>query len=385
MPEINLTPLVDFAGAALGALMALLLATGTRGNRDANRWLAAYSGCLALLSLGDFAEDSRLVLARPHLAHLTDWLIFLVGPCSWMYVRRLAMQAEPSFRRWLWHCLPAALCLLLLVPFYALPADEKLAAVAAELADGSRLELPLAIAATQVLAYWVASLVALRRYDVLLRGQFSSLEKRKLSWFKWMLGINFAMWVLWMVGLTLETSWAIWLDRLAIPLGFYVLAFLGIRQPAIFAGRSAATGAPALPEVPPAGSAARPPARYQRSGLSKESVPALLARLEELVRAEKPWLENDLTLAQLAERLGLSTHHVSQLLNEELGTTFFDYVNAQRVREVQRCLVDPMYGSQTILAIALSAGFNSKAAFNAAFRQHTGMTPSAYRLKGRAD
>jgi AraC-like DNA-binding protein len=397
MQAFGFSPLIDFASVALGFLLALLLATGRRGNRAANHWLAGYVGSLSLLSLGDLFVDSRLVLDWPHLAHLTDWLIFLVGPFLWMYVRRLTMHADPGFRGWLLHCIPALLCLLLLTAFYVLPQEQKQSIVAQEIAaGGSKLELPLIVAAIQLLAYWAACLGTLWRFAVELRAQFSSLEKRTFAWLKWMLGVNLAMWLLWILGLSLQTAWAQWLDRLAIPIGFYLLAFLGMRQPAVFVGHSAfvplapeSGGGAGLPErrdpsdtsAQRAGSQAP---RYARSGLDKGRVPELLARLEELVRTEKPWLENDLTLTQLSGRLGISAHHLSQLLNDEIGMTFFDYVNRLRVQEVQRCLSDPAYGSQTILDIALASGFNSKAAFNAAFRLHTGMTPSAFRLQRRA-
>ncbi|MEZ5531863.1 MAG: helix-turn-helix transcriptional regulator [Steroidobacteraceae bacterium] len=392
MQALDLSPSIDFAGVALGLLMAFVLATGRRGNRAANRWLAAYAGSLALLSLGDFFEDSRLVLHMPHLAHLTDWLIFIVGPCLWMYVRRLTLHDDPRFSRWLLHCVPALLCLLFLATFYVLPAEEKRTLVAAEIGEGrGKPGLALMLAAIQLLIYWWASLTTLRRFVPELRARFSSLEKRTFAWLKWMLAINLIMWLLWMAGLTLQASWATWLDTIAVPLGFYLLAFLGIRQPALFTGRDAFVprGAQhgARDDPDPDGSATMPAspmpgavsARYVRSGLDKARVPQLLERLQTLVQTEKPWLENDLTLAQLAERLGVSTHHLSQLLNEELGATFFDFVNALRVKEVQRCLVDPAYREQTILEVALASGFNSKAAFNAAFKAYTGTTPSRFR------
>jgi protein tyrosine phosphatase (PTP) superfamily phosphohydrolase (DUF442 family) len=62
-----LAPLVDVAGLALGLLIALVLAHCRRGNRSANRWLAAYAAALALLSFGDLVEDARWALAWPHM------------------------------------------------------------------------------------------------------------------------------------------------------------------------------------------------------------------------------------------------------------------------------------------------------------------------------
>ncbi|KPF68667.1 hypothetical protein IP84_08425 [beta proteobacterium AAP99] len=106
---------------------------------------------------------------------------------------------------------------------------------------------------------------------------------------------------------------------------------------------------------------------------------ALQARLDELLATERPYLDNDLSLAALAQMLQTSTHHLSYVLNQRLGQSFYDLINERRVREVQRCLRDPAYASQSILEIALDSGFSSKATFNAAFRKHAGTTPSAYR------
>jgi len=234
----------------------------------------------------------------------------------------------------------------------------------------------LAVAALQMLGYWVAALFTLRGFGRELRLRFSSIERRAFTWLSTMLLITFGMWLLWLLGISIDAAWAPWLDVVAVPAGLYLLAFLGMRQPALFAGRLAFVEL----EPAPAPTEPRPEApRYARSGLDRAQVPGLRIRLEELMRLEKPWLENDLTLAELAARANLPPHQLSQLLNEEIGASFFDYINARRVDEVRRCLADPAYSGETILAIALAAGFNSKAAFNQAFKQHTGKTPSAFR------
>ncbi|MCC7461137.1 MAG: helix-turn-helix transcriptional regulator [Gammaproteobacteria bacterium] len=382
-------PLLQFAGIALGLLLAVLLWSGGRGNRTANRWLAGYVVALVVLTAGDLLEETRWVLAWPHVAHIGDWLIFLVGPLLWMYVRRLTMHPGPTAQRWLLHAIPAVLCLALLVPFYLQPAARKEVLVAADLASAGEVADPvLVLAGLQLLIYWWASLVTLRRFRRALRGNFSSLEHRTFAWLRWMLIVNLAMWLLWVAALLGRAAWIDWLDVVAVPFGFYALAFLAVRQLAVFVGRSAFT-MPGGPEVSADATAATasiesaPPVRYQRSGLDRARIPQLLASLEAVMQTEKPWLENDLTLGELAGRTGLSVHHLSQLLNEGLGATFFDYVNARRVEEVKRCLADRAYDGQTILAVALEAGFSSKAAFNAAFRQHTGTTPTQFRSRAR--
>lgn len=97
------------------------------------------------------------------------------------------------------------------------------------------------------------------------------------------------------------------------------------------------------------------------------------------MKAKKPYLEPDLTLPKLAEDLNLSTHHVSQVINEMHGENFFNFINKYRVEEVKRKIQDPEFQNYSLLGIAYESGFNSKSAFNRVFKNSTGMTPSEFR------
>jgi len=370
MHSLTFSSLVHSAGFALGVLLAVLLLTNKQGNRAANRWLAAYISCLALLWFEDVVEETRVILVYPSIAHLTDWMLFLVGPCLWMYVRRLTQNEKPTFLWWLPHTWLAVLCFLFLATnFYFEPRAQKIADIRADYAllEHSINEGVL-IAAIHVMCYWVASLFVLRRFNASLRERYSSLGERSFGWLRTMLSITLVMWIIWFVSLLQFAPWSDVLASIAVVPGVYLLAFFGLRQPQVF-----------LDEEEPAPTPEVATARYARSGLDRARVPEFLARLDNVMRTEKPWLESDLTLADLATRAELSPHNLSQLLNEEIGKSFFDYINSQRVEEVKRCLADATYDSQTILDIALAAGFSSKTAFNAAFRQHTSTTPSEFR------
>jgi AraC-like DNA-binding protein len=95
--------------------------------------------------------------------------------------------------------------------------------------------------------------------------------------------------------------------------------------------------------------------------------------------AEKPWQDSELTLATLAERLNSTPHKLSEVLNAEIGQTFYDFVNGYRVREVQRRIKAGDARALKMLALALDAGFASKSTFNQAFKKHTSQTPSGFR------
>ena len=94
---------------------------------------------------------------------------------------------------------------------------------------------------------------------------------------------------------------------------------------------------------------------------------------------EKPYLDSDLTLQKLAKAVSISHHHLSQTINEQLNQSFIDFINAYRIEAAKRMLVDPAKKHYSILAVSEEVGFNSKSAFNTAFKKHAHTTPSEFR------
>ena len=97
-----------------------------------------------------------------------------------------------------------------------------------------------------------------------------------------------------------------------------------------------------------------------------------------LMETEKVYLDSELGLSQLAEKIDVSTNHLSMLLNDYIGKNFYDYVNYFRVEEVKSRLKNPEYQKQTLSSIGGDCGFNSKSAFNRIFKNLTGKTPSEF-------
>jgi len=93
---------------------------------------------------------------------------------------------------------------------------------------------------------------------------------------------------------------------------------------------------------------------------------------------DRPWTDSELTLADLADRLGTTPHKLSEVLNAQIGKTFYDFVNGYRVRDVQRRIQNGEARTRKMLALALDAGFASKSTFNQAFKKHTNQTPSDF-------
>jgi len=103
----------------------------------------------------------------------------------------------------------------------------------------------------------------------------------------------------------------------------------------------------------------------------------LFATLKEQMEAKQLYLNNGLTLLDLAKTTGLSRHHLSEVLNRYAGKNFYEFVNEYRVAHAKRRLVEDK--SAKVLDIAIEAGFSSKTTFNVIFKQFTGQTPTQYR------
>lgn len=98
-------------------------------------------------------------------------------------------------------------------------------------------------------------------------------------------------------------------------------------------------------------------------------------RLDKLME-EKVYLDEDLSVAELADQAGIKHYQLSEYLNRVMGSNFARYVNSHRVEEARRLLESESDAS--ILSIAYQCGFNSKANFNLAFKTETGLSPREY-------
>lgn len=103
----------------------------------------------------------------------------------------------------------------------------------------------------------------------------------------------------------------------------------------------------------------------------------ILKSLQALFEQERVHLDEDLSLEELARRLRLSTHQMSEFLNRRLGLSYAELVNRYRVAEACRLLRER--GELSLIEICYEAGFRSKGAFHTAFRQITGTTPLRFR------
>jgi len=119
--------------------------------------------------------------------------------------------------------------------------------------------------------------------------------------------------------------------------------------------------------------------KYEYSALTQLDLSSYRKKLIEYLEKDKPYMNNELKLQDIASYLGLPPYQLSQVINAELKTNFYSLINKYRIEEAKRLLIDPNKQHLNILEIAFETGFNSKSAFNTAFKKNTTITPSQYK------
>jgi AraC-like DNA-binding protein len=119
--------------------------------------------------------------------------------------------------------------------------------------------------------------------------------------------------------------------------------------------------------------------KYRKSSLTEEGKQKILGNIIIEFETQQYYLENLASLSDLAKKVGESPHHVSQVLNEKLDKNFFELLAKYRVEKAKMILNEDHKNRLTIEEISEMVGYNSKTAFNNAFKKLTGKTPSEFR------
>jgi AraC-like DNA-binding protein len=118
-------------------------------------------------------------------------------------------------------------------------------------------------------------------------------------------------------------------------------------------------------------------AAYASTTLASVDCAAAIARLEGLMARDRLYADPELSLPGLADRLGLTAHQLSELLNVRIGKGFARFLREHRIAAAKAMLVDEP--SASVLSVGLSVGFATQSTFYEAFREIEGSTPGQYR------
>lgn len=376
--------LVAIVGALQGFLLSGVL-VAQRSNVTANRLLAALMAVFTIyLAWGPY-YSAGIIRVYPHLfgiSYLTPWTF---GPLVYLYSRAASDRSWRFTWRELVHFGPVAIVFLLAAPLYAMSGAEKIALWDRWAVGG--LTPPLSnvdpLKYVSGLAYSAATVSYLRRHRRNVEHSYSNIARVNLRWLLWLSAASGGIWLL-VTGLVIShvsTSLRDGHITFTMALLVYGTGYMGLRQPEIFRHETvdySLVNPPAVEASSPRVAPDHASPQYERSGLDEDEAQLLKTSLLTLMEREQPWKDSELLLSDLAARVDSTPHKLSEVLNAQVGQTFYDFVNGYRVREVQRRIKAGEARSRKMLALAMDAGFASKSTFNEVFKRHTKQTPSDF-------
>lgn len=224
--------------------------------------------------------------------------------------------------------------------------------------------------------YFVLSISFFKKLDIDIFNNFPSCEHVDLDWLRKLVYIFGTIWTVLMIFTILHHvfhlfSWIFCTHGLTLSLSAFIIliGYYGLKQQEIFIHYPDRN----IEYV------TEPKSKYAGISLSDADIEAYVNKIKQCMATEKPYLDADISLPELANKLQIPSHHLSRVINEQFGTNFFDFINQYRIEEVKARIRDPEFEKLSLLGIAFDSGFNTKSAFNRVFKKMTGFTPSEYR------
>ncbi|GAA4275076.1 helix-turn-helix transcriptional regulator [Aquimarina gracilis] len=321
--------------SCLGVIQALFLCfylfTVKKGNKRANRFLA-----FVLLGLTIRIGKSifhNYIEVDPRIRNVAIATILAVGPFLWFYGKALFEKQQTFSNKQYLHLIPFGLFVLLspIIP--------------------NRGDTASYIAYGLVFVHLGIYLGVCWNYIFKVKDQITP---QLLQWYRnIVVGVS-VVWVLY-VGILLRWIPFYILGAISFSFLMYLFTYLLLKRH-VFALE-----------------------KYSNSTIDRLTSKKVLKKAKKLLVEDEIFLQNDVSLNNVAKQLEVTPRELSQVINENEQKNFSEFVNHYRIQKAKALLVDPKYVNEKIATIAYDCGFGNVTSFNLVFKAETEITPSQYR------
>lgn len=365
----------------LGIVQAIFLSFFFLSKENRKRQTNIFHGALLLVMAACILEIFLMYTGYiQHCFYLVDFsepLSFAIGPLYYFLI--VSLINGKLERKQYWHLLPVLLYFLMVLPFYVLPENEKYNAWISSYHPG--LLFRDVHYDYDPRMFWVtdnhseSTLISLAFYGILTVIAIVKAFKQKQESFKnpshpvlqalrrQVIQFVAVTSILLLIKILFLNDTGDHFVAVLIAIIIYLNSFQVIRHSNFFQPAS-------LTEA----------TKYKTSALTADMQSLLLQKLNTVFENDKPYLQADFSLPELAKKLSTSVHILSQVINEGLGKNFFELTAQYRMEEAKRLLKENP--NMKVEEVAERVGYSSKSSFNTVFKKITGQTPSQFRAQG---
>lgn len=381
----NLLLFIVGVGVLQSIFLASLIYFHPKSDRSVNTFLAVYIFCYCIPMLTPIVQH----FFSWQLLIMIDPFLLLIGPFLYLYV--CSFKEKITWRKAWPHFVVFILFIFFDIHLYLTLGSQypPSSHLPPEVPHHplSMVRVPIRIA--QMIVYFFLAGKALTSYQHSIQHLFSETSRISLSWVRWLINGYFIL-LLFMVGLYLlilqhpeQFGLIILINTAQVTPYMYAVTFKGVTQPTLWQIRQGADKEKMEEEMHNVEEIDRliypEEPKSQKGTINPQKKDDIVVKTIALMEEEKLYLQSELTLQDLADKLKVPSYLVTQAINEGLKKNFYDLVNGYRVEEAKRLLLAPGSRNSKILTVGLDAGFNSKTTFNTVFKKFTGLTPSEFK------
>jgi AraC-like DNA-binding protein len=378
MPDFDYKNFISLFIVLISWILVFFLLTAKSKNKKSNLILVLFFLVNAQDSSGLFAF--YFVYPKfPGLGMLINSTVFLKLPLLYLYIISVIYSDFKFQKKHLWHITPFLVDILLFVPrFYLVDFESKNEFLKHAKNDVLEIQISYILIHVQIGVYLFLSFKQINRYKKLLLENFSNANLFNYKWlfqFVLLFGIESAIASLKNLFLFLELELAFnityYITAIAALIFMCWIVIKALQNPELFRGIKS--------DLRLVKNIVIENVQFGNSNISKQNDIEEVIALKKHMLENKPYLNANLTVEELATQMGIPSKELSILINHNLNQHFFDFINGYRIREAMGILKDTTRKEFTVLEILYEVGFNSKSSFNTAFKKYTNLTPTQYR------
>lgn len=373
--------LVDFilVGGILITLLILFLLFRRKHRELPHILLIVFFVLLFFVSLSFYAQHHNIEWLYEIAFLPQDTIVWVIGPVLMLYVKSLFLEPKGLLKKNSLHFTPYILYLILIsIPVLISTIQGSYVFNYLRYLSDHRY-LIIVTRGLLLLVYIIYCLYLFKKYLELIKENFSSLNDHDFLWIRRLLIGSLLIIFIDVLSELYEMAFGYltwdsgYLTVLAMILFIAYLGYYGVSQSKILLPTFLLKEAGQTIDI------TDEPRSTSSINFSEQEIQLLEKKIEAVLKEDKPYLDEDLTLNKLASLLDTTDKKLSTFLNQHLQTTFYDLINKERVESVKEKLQSKTFDKYTLLGIAYESGFKSKTSFNRIFKKETGLSPSEYR------
>jgi len=366
--------------ASINALIIAFLISRKKQKSTSDFILIAWIINFAFHFFIPFGIERQIVFHESTWGFLMGLFVVAHAPFIFVYTNSLTNpEFKVNFKNF-YHFGFILIFIIAFIPYLSLLPDERMEQVHRKDDLSYYMLLPMLMLLFIRLYFLARTMILSIKHQHNIKQSFSYEAKINLAWIKMIvfgfLGVIVLSFFLYGLASAKIIS-VFWMDYILIIVNmvlFFYIVYYGYKQNSvknIIANDSQFTNNYREKEKP-----------GSKPDIIENSAPVIL-ELQEMMKKNKPYLNPELNIGNVANQLNIHAHQLSKLINKQLEKNFFEFVNEYRVEEFKKLVTNPKNKHISILGLAYDAGFNSKATFYRFFKNSTGLTPSEFKASYR--